>query len=67
MRGVGDGLCECGCGGKTRIATHTHKANGHIRGKPVAEGWKRTDVAAAYGIAKSYLHHVVQGRYWGTV
>jgi hypothetical protein len=30
------GFCHCGCGQRTRIATETHKRDGHIKGQPVA-------------------------------
>lgn len=29
------GICECGCGGQTRIAKLTDHRYGHVRGKPV--------------------------------
>lgn len=29
------GLCECGCGGKTRIATQTDRCNGYVKGRPL--------------------------------
>ena len=28
------GLCQCGCGQKTRISKDTHKKRGHIKGEP---------------------------------
>lgn len=30
----GYGLCRCGCGGKTNIATHTDARNGAVKGRP---------------------------------
>jgi len=29
------GYCQCGCGQKTEICTHTSKARGHVRGQPL--------------------------------
>ena len=29
------GLCQCGCGGRTRIAPRTHEADGWIKGQPI--------------------------------
>lgn len=29
------GLCQCGCGGRTRIASHDYPKYGHIKGEPV--------------------------------
>lgn len=29
------GLCQCGCGQRTRIATTTIRSKGHVRGQPV--------------------------------
>lgn len=30
----GDGFCECGCGGKTRLAMKTSTAQGKVKGEP---------------------------------
>jgi hypothetical protein len=30
-----DGLCECGCGQKTPLATYTQRTRGYIKGQPV--------------------------------
>ena len=29
------GLCQCGCGGQTRVAQYSDKKNGCVRGEPV--------------------------------
>jgi hypothetical protein len=29
------GFCECGCGERTKIARHTYRERGHIKGQPV--------------------------------
>ncbi|MGW2920416.1 HNH endonuclease signature motif containing protein [Streptomyces angustmyceticus] len=29
-----DGLCRCGCGGRTKIAPRTHTARGWVKGRP---------------------------------
>lgn len=31
----GDGLCECGCGGRTRLAPKTRRIYGQVKGQPV--------------------------------
>lgn len=28
-------LCECGCGARAPIATHTNRAKGHVKGEPM--------------------------------
>lgn len=30
-----NGLCLCGCGAKTTVATKTNRRLGHVRGKPI--------------------------------
>ena len=35
MSTIAAGLCQCGCGEKTRIAKSNHRASGHIKGEPV--------------------------------
>ena len=30
-----DGSCECGCGGKTKLARQTHRGFGWVRGEPL--------------------------------
>lgn len=30
-----NGLCECGCGGRTKIATRNHSALGWVKGEPI--------------------------------
>lgn len=34
VRCPGSGLCECGCGEQTELASRTRSANGHIKGQP---------------------------------
>jgi hypothetical protein len=29
------GLCECGCGGRTRLAPQSHTKNRYVRGEPI--------------------------------
>lgn len=31
----GPGLCECGCGQKTSLATQTNRRRGYVKGKPM--------------------------------
>ena len=33
--GIPLGLCQCGCGGKTRIAPYTKAARGYVKGQPI--------------------------------
>lgn len=32
---MASGLCECGCGGQTPLASQTHRAKGWIKGQPI--------------------------------
>lgn len=35
MPSLGDGYCECGCGGKTSVSDRTHTQYGHVKGQPM--------------------------------
>jgi hypothetical protein len=50
------GLCRCGCGGQTRIATRTRKELGQVRGEPVPylRGHKHR-IAVAERFATKYV------------
>jgi len=32
---VPNGYCQCGCGGKTKLATETNRSRGHVKGEPL--------------------------------
>lgn len=76
MRGV-SGLCECGCGHRTRVATKTDKRRGHVKGEPlrfinghhfrvnrIVHGMVNTPENKAYHAAKQRCENPNDNRYY---
>src|SRR5918993_3065803 len=64
------GLCMCGCGERTRIASQTHAALGHVKGQPIryikghqARGRRRPAGATQYDSTKEHSRNM-QRRYY---